>query len=310
MSKSDDEDIMGIETDSMTDTGDANYNLLQSSQESDTDSDNSFHEFEQPYDPHNIETWSPEFDLEQFNKGITKLPLYFNSPISTLEAIAMRFSTFTKHSSLSKSAMSDILHTEKHTLPQPNNLPASYKEAKKLLQPFLLPLRQYDVCPNHCVVFRNGSEEKLYGDITACPVCSEQRYYSSSRSNRPRRSIKYIPVGPRFSRMFGDESLAAVLQVEASHCSDPDEMADIQDSPRWKQLFAATPLSDTITSRDCIAVGLEADGVAPYHAYNMTYSFTVVQMPVFNIIRSKRNLFRNIFLVSGRLDKKHQNARQ
>ena len=46
-----------------------------------------------------------------------------------------------------------------------------------------------------------------------------------------------------------------------------------------------------------IVVGLEADGVAPYHSYNQTYSFTVVTMPIFNLMRKVRMLFRNIFIV-------------
>ena len=37
--------------------------------------------------------------------------------------------------------------------------------------------------------------------------------------------------------------------------------------------------------------------MAPFHRYNTTYSFTVVTMPIFNIMRRVRMLYRNIFIV-------------
>lgn len=241
-----------------------------------------------------VETWEPTYNNTLFSEGIATKELYTGSAKTILQVLGERFATFTS-SNITKGIMSRFISQEKETLPQPNSMPSNYYEAKKLIRPYLLPVKIYDVCPKHCIVYRNSANNKMYSSLDRCPVCDEPRYTSKGVA---RRQVKYIPVGPRFARIFGNESLAAVLH---SHCissdieNESDYMYDIQDSPKFKNLFLQNGY--LAGQKGGIVVGLEADGVAPFHSYNQTYSFTVVTLPVFSLIRSVRMLFRNIFLV-------------
>ena len=75
----------------------------------------------------------------------TKIPLYEKSEFTVLQTLARYFQWFTEHPSISKAALSDILPSKKRILPQPNNLPRTYKEACDFVKPFLLPFETYQV---------------------------------------------------------------------------------------------------------------------------------------------------------------------
>lgn len=273
------------------DVGGTYSDLKYSSSESESDSEISdIEHVEEKETTDKIETWEPDHDWLILKKGIASINLFNGSNKSVLTAIGERFATYTR-TNMSKTTMSNLLCMEHDTLPQPNQLPRSYYEARKLISPYLIPVRTYDACINHCVVYRNSSDSKQYARKTECPVCMEPRY---TRSGRSKRQLKYLPVGPRLARIYGNESLAAIMHNDIS-TNIPFQMTDIQDSPEYRKLFTSNGYF--AGDKNGIVVGLEADGVAPYHSYNQTYSFTVVTMPVFNIMRKYRMLFRNIFIV-------------
>ncbi|VDH93663.1 Hypothetical predicted protein [Mytilus galloprovincialis] len=66
--------------------------------------------------------------------------LYASSSVTLLEAVFQHFYVFSTNNGMSKSAMSNALQTEKSHLPQPNSLPPTFKEAKSLIKPLLMPL--------------------------------------------------------------------------------------------------------------------------------------------------------------------------
>lgn len=230
--------------------------LTSSSSSSSDESDEFFDESSLSSDKPKMETWDPVFNPKIYKERIAEEKLFVGSNKSVLTTIGERFGTFTS-SNMSKGTMSHLLALEKDTLPQPNLLPKNYYEARKLIEPYLIPVRKYDVCPKHCIVYRNSSEEQMYEDLTVCPVCGTSRY---SQRGRVRRQVKYIPVGPRLARIYGNESLAAMLHGELCDNVHLEQLTDIQDSPEYRKLF----MKDGVFSGDKngIVVGLEADVVA------------------------------------------------
>ena len=60
---------------------------------------------------------------------------------------------FSEHPGISKEALSDILKLEHaEVLPPGNKLPASYDDAMKLVEPFLIQPFVFHACPNDCIV--------------------------------------------------------------------------------------------------------------------------------------------------------------
>ena len=67
-----------------------------------------------------------EMEHDIYDSENAKIPLFENSDITVLQALASYFMWFTEHPSTSKSALSDLLRLKKRLLPQPNNLVARY----------------------------------------------------------------------------------------------------------------------------------------------------------------------------------------
>ena len=88
-------------------------------------------------------------------------------------------------------------------LPVGNNLPATYSDALRLVEPFLIQPITFHACPNDCIIFRGE-----YNDLEVCPICVESRY---SKGDIPAQRYLYLPVGPRLVRIFGTSNLAQIL---------------------------------------------------------------------------------------------------
>ncbi|CAC5425077.1 unnamed protein product [Mytilus coruscus] len=129
-------------------------------------------------------------------------------------------------------------------------------------------------------IFKEGN--KIHANKIDCPVCGTSRY---TKSGRPKRTVKYLPVGPRLARIIGDKNLSQIWQKQIpANSNEPiHQMRDIQDSPEYRNLFKSTGYF--AGDENGVVVGLEADGIASYQSYYQTYSFIVVTMPIFNIMR-------------------------
>jgi len=144
-----------------------------------------------------------------YNSDFAKLPLYENSPVTVLQALAGYLAWFSQHPSASKTSITELLRLhQKFILPSPNNLLSCYDEAFKLIKPFLLPYISYDVCINECVVFRKTSRYD-HSKLKECPTCGENRFNASRIA---KRKFSYYPLGPRLKRMFATSSISQCLQ--------------------------------------------------------------------------------------------------
>ena len=235
-----------------------------------------------------------EMEHDIYDSENAKIPLFENSDITVLQALASYFMWFTEHPSTSKSALSDLLRLKKRLLPQPNNLPGSYDAAYNFVKPFLLPTVSYHVCPNDCVIFRKTSRYD-YSKLQKCPVCGSNRYWGNKINAR--RRFLYFPLGPRWRRMFGNASISEVIQSHADNrdaCEDSSIMRDIHDSPSWKQAFS----EEGFCNGDLrgMLLQLSTDGVNPFSSNKVNYSMWPIMLTALNLPRNVRNLFENIML--------------
>ena len=244
-----------------------------------TDSDSSLSS--DPYSEQPTE-WSCLYDQSIYSTGIAiqKVP---NSEVTVLQWLAMNFSLFTSHPAISKSTFSDYLQVQnilKSSNIEEIKMPSSYKEARSMIEPFLVQKKIYKFCVNNCIAFRNENR-----NLKECPKC---------HSVEQKRFI-YLPVGPRISRIFGEESLAKLLQCHDGSIHTHSLMWDIHDSPVWKDLYSEEGYFQG--NRNGISFALELDGVNPYHNVGIQYSMTPIMLTLLNLPRNVRNQFGNIFLV-------------
>lgn len=94
-----------------------------------------------------------------------------------------------------------MLAMQHSMLPPGNNLPNSYENALKIIQPYLVKPIVYDVCANDCVIFRG-----CYEDLPECPKCGNARYIGSSKIAI--RRFTYLPLKPRLVRLFNTSNMA------------------------------------------------------------------------------------------------------
>jgi hypothetical protein len=54
----------------------------------------------------------------------------------------------------SDTSFNDLLTVLADTYPDDNKVPANTYRVKKLIQPVAMKLRNFDTCPNHCILYR------------------------------------------------------------------------------------------------------------------------------------------------------------
>lgn len=182
-------------------------------------------------------TPSFEYPESSFNAPEFTQPLFEGSRTSVLEAVTKHLYVFSVNHGMSKTALSDSLMCEKSSLPQPNHLPSSYKEARTLVAPLLMPLQKYDVCINDCVIFRDSGEYE-YANLNECPQCLEPR----KENGKSRKMFTYMPIGPRLSRWFGTENLCKLIYektLTVSRSENNEVIRDFTDSEQFHSWFKA-----------------------------------------------------------------------
>jgi rubrerythrin len=153
-------------------------------------------------------------------------------------------------------------------------LPASYKEAKKLIKALGLGYESIHVCPNNCVLFHKDYEKN-----NECPVCGASRWKDGDARNKsPQKVLRHFPLNPRLRRMFATAKISEEAQWhklkrkevenELSHPADGEAWKDFDRKHNW---FQEDPRN--------IRLGLAIDGFNPFGKMSSSYSM----WPVFAI---------------------------
>ena len=114
-------------------------------------------------------------------------------------------------------------------LPEENELPKSTYYAKKLMCPFGLEYQKIHACPNDCVLYRNENE-----NLEECPRCGLSRYKRKGARDAkgpPAKVLWYLPIIPRFKRLFSIKKDALNLRWHADRVKKDHLLTHPSDSP-------------------------------------------------------------------------------
>jgi hypothetical protein len=104
---------------------------------------------------------------------------------------------------ISNVAFSAILKLLSLAFPQ-CYVPASYKEAKKLIKALGLGYESIHVFPNNCVLFWKDYEKN-----NVCLVCGASRWKDGEARNKgPQKVLRHFPLIPRLKRMFASAKIS------------------------------------------------------------------------------------------------------
>ena len=214
-------------------------------------------------------------------------PLHNSLTCSLFETLVHLFDWFSSHPSISKEAFSKNLQLWHSLLPEGNSLPISYRDAYKIIKPYLDPEIIFHVCVNDCILFRGANKDHL-----VCPKCKEPRF---KKGNTPRRTFHYLPLGPRLARSYGTRDISHLLQSHAGASKVGGIMNDIHDSPKWKEAFG--PNGTFQSDPRGVALSLCLDGLNPWSKNKANYSMWPIVLGQLNLPRQIRYHFANLVLV-------------
>ncbi|XP_019179175.1 PREDICTED: uncharacterized protein LOC109174391 [Ipomoea nil] len=187
-------------------------------------------------------------------------------------------------------------------LPEDNGLPKSTYDAKKIMCPMGMEYEKIHACPNDCILFRND-----YKELNACPICGASRYKirehvvgKASSKGPPAKVMWYLPILPRFKRMFANSCDAKNLTWHADQKISDGKLRHPADSTQWKTFDNVFPEFGN-ESRN-LRLGLCTDGINPHGNLSSKHSSWPVMLVIYNLLPwlcMKRKYILLSLMISG-----------
>lgn len=221
-------------------------------------------------------------------------PVYDGSKQTVRQAIHGYVKVFLDKST-SKAALTETLKHSKKVLPQPNKLPSTYNRLKSLIRHEMVTSQRFHACVNDCMLF-----VKEQASLTHCPKCGEDRFEVADALGRKtaRRYFSYISLKQSLTLLLGCSNIAQVVQEVGGNCSSEDCTAqivtDITESRIWSSWN-----STGACQGQCIKIilGLNTDGVNPFHSSGAQYSMWPLILCIVNLPKLVRNKADGVILV-------------
>ncbi|XP_050909588.1 uncharacterized protein LOC127123413 [Lathyrus oleraceus] len=195
----------------------------------------------------------------------SKIPLYPNCKNFTRLSAVLRLFNLKAINSWTDKSFTQLLELLKEMLPEENMLPNRAYEAKKILCPMGIEYKKIHACPNDCILYWKDNEEK-----EKCPKCMTSRYKKKSddegcdvtTKGPPAKVLWYLPIIPRFKRLFGNLNDAKNIRWHAEERKCDGKIRHPADSLQWKKVDTLFP-DFGIEPRN-LRLGLSTDGMNPY----------------------------------------------
>jgi hypothetical protein len=242
-------------------------------------------------------------DIPGIFEGLGKekdVPLYPGCTSHTkMKAVFKLFNLKAKNGWSDKSFTS-LLELLKEMLPEKNELPDSTYKAKKLLCPLSMEFERIPACPRDCVLFRGK-----YKDLHKCPKCNASRYRPKgdeieSTKGAAAKVAWYLPIIPRFRRLFSNPRDAKLLRWHADCRKDDGMLRHPADCPEWRNIDRTYP--DFGSEPRNLRIGLCTDGMNPYGNMSSRHSTWPVLLCIYNLppwLCMKRRYMMMPLLISG-----------
>ncbi|KAM6545767.1 hypothetical protein CsatB_026503 [Cannabis sativa] len=227
-------------------------------------------------------------------------PIYPNcNRFTKLSSLIRLYNLKAKYGWSDKSFM-ELLAFLGDLLPEGNEMPLSFYEAKKTLCSLGMQYEKIHACPNDCILYRNRFENE-----TLCPTCGESRWQKKKNSDEvkvgiPAKVLWYLPPIPRLVRFFQNVDIFKNLTWHANDRVKDGMMRHPADSPAWKAIDARWP--DFGNEPRTIRLGLSADGINPHTNLSSKYSCWPVLLVMYNLLPwlvMKRKFTMLTLLISG-----------
>lgn len=253
------------------------------------------------------ETLQFETSTENIYEGIhmkedSDIPLYEGCSEFTKTSAVVRLYNLKAINGWSDKSFSELLKLISEMLPKNNVLPQSVYEAKKTLSDMGLQYQKIHACRNNCILYRNE-----YKDFNECPICGCSRWKKRSDSGKIKKSVPvkvlwYMPIVPRFQRLFRNKEHAKNLVWHSDRFSlvSDNYLRHPADTPQWKTLdyefpeFADDPRN--------LRLGLCTDGINPFGIKGTQYSCWPVMLCIYNLpswLCMKRKFIMLTMIISG-----------
>ena len=261
-----------------------------------------------------VQDWDPLDDLiddAQYGSGVdpdkfeailndAEKPVYPGcTRFTKLSALLRLYNIKAKHGWSDKS-ITDLFSFLKELMPEDNEIPVYFYEAKKTLSSLGMQYEKIHACPNDCMLYRNS-----FSDAKSCPTCGESRWKKKSngedvKEGVPAKVLWYLPPIPRFVRLFRNAKHAKNLVWHADERIKDGKLRHPADTLAWKSVdLKWTSFGDEPRN---IRLGLATDGFNPHAALSSKYSCWPVMLVIYNLppwLCMKRKFTFLTLLISG-----------
>jgi len=230
-------------------------------------------------------------------------PLYSGCKKYTrLSAVLRLFNLKAIHGWTDKS-FTELLELLKDMLPGENTLPNRTYDAKKILCPMGIEYKKIHACPNDCILYWKDNEEK-----EKCPKCMISRYKKMgddegsdvSMKGPPAKVLWYLPIIPRFKRLFANVTDAKNIRWHSKDRKDDGKLRHPADSLQWKKVNSMFPnFGDEPRN---LRLGLSTDGMNPYGSLSSIHSSWPILLVIYNLspwLCMKRKYVMLSMMISG-----------
>ncbi|XP_014631515.1 uncharacterized protein [Glycine max] len=215
----------------------------------------------------------------------SKMPLYSGCTSFTKLSAVLALVNLKARFGWSDKSFSELLMLLKTILPADNVLPKNHYEAKKILCPVGMQYEKIHACCNDCILYRDE-----FAELDYCPVCGVSRYKTtngdstvlvSAANHRPAKVCWYLPIIPRFKRLFVNGEDAKNLMWHANTRKSDGLMRHPADSPQWKAIDRLYP--DFGAEPRNLRLGLATDGMNPFGTLTTNHSSWPVLLFIYNL---------------------------
>ncbi|XP_074362909.1 uncharacterized protein LOC141703230 [Apium graveolens] len=216
-----------------------------------------------------------------------------------MKALVQLYNLKVKHG-MSDSCFSDILLLLGSLLPEGNNIPSSFNEAKKTLCALGMGYEKIHACPNNCLLYRGDLDEEQ----TTCRVCKASRWKLNKKGDElegvPAKVLWYFPLIPRLRNLFNTPHIAKDMTWHDTERQKDGKMRHPADSITWKDVDQKWP--DFASETRNLRLALSSDGFNPFHGNRTDYSSWPVLLSIYNLppwLCMKRRYIMLCLLISG-----------
>ena len=230
-------------------------------------------------------------------------PLYPGCESYTkLKALVKLYNLKAKHG-MSDACFSDVLLLIGSMLPEGNNIPSSFTEAKKTLCSLGMGYEKIHACPNDCLLYRGERDE----DETTCRICKASRWKVNRKGEElegvPAKVLWYFPLIPRLRNLFSTLHIAKEMTWHDTGRQKDGKMRHPADSKTWKDVDQNWP--DFASETRNLRLALSADGFNPFHGNRTDHSTWPVLLSIYNLppwLCMKRRYIMLCLLISGPIE--------